>query len=78
MVAASLAPAAARAATAEASARTTLFDEPGGGNEGVRVLHPQVDASATFAETLSIALGYNVDIVTDDGPGRGVGPDQVP
>ena len=66
-------PTPARATTAEASARTTLFDEPGGGNEGVRVLHPQVDATATVADTVSFALGYNVDIVTGATP-RTFGP----
>jgi hypothetical protein len=62
------APSGARAATAEASSRVTLFDEPGQSREGVRVLHPQVDASATMADTFKLALGYNVDIVTGATP----------
>jgi hypothetical protein len=70
---ASILPATARAATAEASARTTLFDEPGSNNDGVRVLHPQVDGSVTLAETVSFAFGYNVDIVSGATP-RTFGP----
>jgi hypothetical protein len=73
-------PAPARGATAEAGARTTLFDEPGTGNKGVQVIHPQVDLSANFAETVSIAAGYNVDIVSGATPrtfGRTTGMDAV-
>jgi hypothetical protein len=63
----------AHAATGNAAIRTTLFDEPGGGNAGVQVVHPQVDLGATFADTVSIAAGYNVDIVTGATP-RTFGP----
>ena len=58
----------ARAATAEASSRVTLFAEPGQAREGVKVLHPQIDASATMADTFNVALGYNVDIVSGATP----------
>jgi hypothetical protein len=52
----------------EASARMTLFDEAGSTKEHVRVLHPQVDASANIADAVSFAAGYNVDIVTGATP----------
>jgi hypothetical protein len=64
---------AARAATAEASSRVTLFDEPAGNQKGVRVLHPQVDASANVADAVSFALGYSADVVTGATP-RTFGP----
>jgi hypothetical protein len=63
----------AQAATAEASSRVTLFDEPAGNQKGVRVLHPQVDASAKVADSVSFALGYNADVVTGATP-RTFGP----
>lgn len=62
------APTAARAATAEASSRITLFEEPSSTNQGVRVLHPQVDASANLGNVFNIALGHTVDIVTGATP----------
>lgn len=65
---AAAAPDAARANTAQASSRMTLFREPGGGNEGVRVYHPQIDASATLGSSFNIAAGYNVDIVSGATP----------
>ena len=63
----------ARAATGEASSRVTLFDEPAGNQKGIRVLHPQVDASMKFADSVSAAAGYNADIVTGATP-RTFGP----
>ena len=51
----------------------TLFDEPAGNQKGVRVLHPQVDASVKFADSVSVAAGYNADIVTGATP-RTFGP----
>jgi hypothetical protein len=71
-----LAPADARAATADASSRVTLFEEPAGNHKGVRVLHPQIDANATVADSVSFSLGYNVDIVTGATP-RTFGLDAV-
>ena len=66
---AALVPEAGHAASGgEASARMTLFDEAGSTKEPVRVLHPQVDASANIADTVSFAAGYNVDIVTGATP----------
>jgi hypothetical protein len=58
----------ARANTAEVSARTTMFDEPSNKNEGVRVIHPQVDANATVSSTVNFALGYSADVVTGATP----------
>jgi hypothetical protein len=58
----------ASANTAEVAARTTMFDEPSSKNQGVRVLHPQVDATATVASTVNFALGYSADIVTGATP----------
>jgi len=68
LVLAAFAPSRAQAATAEAASRVTLFEEPGKSNEGIHVVHPQVDASANIADTFNIALGYNVDIVTGATP----------
>jgi len=59
---------AARANTAEVAARTTMFDEPSNKNEGVRVIHPQVDATATVSSTVNFALGYSADVVTGATP----------
>jgi uncharacterized protein DUF3570 len=62
-------PVSARATnTAEVAARTTLFDEPSNKNQGVRVLHPQVDANATVASTVNFALGWSMDAVTGATP----------
>jgi len=58
----------ARANTAEVAARTTLFDEPSTKNQGVRVLHPQIDATATVSSTVNFALGYSADVVTGATP----------
>src|SRR5262245_9980666 len=54
----------AHAATAEGSARVTVFDEPSDKNRGVTVVHPQADVSATVASTFNIAAGYSADVVT--------------
>jgi Protein of unknown function (DUF3570) len=58
----------ARANTAEASARVTMFDEPSDKNMGVRVIHPQADVSAAVASTFNIAAGYSADVVTGATP----------
>ncbi|HMF43389.1 MAG TPA: DUF3570 domain-containing protein [Polyangia bacterium] len=60
----------AHANTAEVAARTTMFDEPSNrpGNDGVRVIHPQVDATATVSSTVNFALGYSADVVTGATP----------
>jgi hypothetical protein len=50
------------------AARTTMFDEPSNKNEGVRVIHPQVDATATVSSTVNFALGYSADVVTGATP----------
>jgi len=56
------------AATAEVAARTTVFDEPSSKNMGVRVVHPQVDASATVLSALNFAVGWSMDAVTGATP----------
>jgi hypothetical protein len=58
----------ARGATAEVAARTTFFDEPSTNNTGIRVIHPQVDATATVASTVNFALGWSMDAVTGATP----------
>jgi hypothetical protein len=60
----------ARAAEVEAAQRVTLFYEPStsGAHEGITVIHPQTDASATLASTVGIAAGYSVDIVSGATP----------
>lgn len=69
---------AADAAEVEAAQRFTLFQEPSKtpGNAGITVLHPQTDVSATLASTVSLAAGYEVDIVTGATP-RVFGVDTV-
>jgi hypothetical protein len=52
----------------QASSRITLFDEPSTSNAGVRVLHPQIDATAGLGSSFNINAGYNVDIVTGATP----------
>jgi hypothetical protein len=61
-------PGPARANQTEASSRITLFDEPSSKNSGIRVLHPQVDASAPLGSSLAVAAGYAVDIVSGATP----------
>lgn len=58
----------AAANTAEVAARTTVFDEPSTKNQGVQVIHPQVDATATVSSTVNFALGYSADVVTGATP----------
>src|SRR5439155_491015 len=58
----------ARANTAEVAARTTVFDEPSTKNQGVQVIHPQIDATATVSSTVNFALGYSADVVTGATP----------
>jgi hypothetical protein len=62
-----LAPAAARA-TQDASARVTLFKEPSSQNEGISVVHPQLDLGTTMGPELHLGLGYEVDIVSGATP----------
>ena len=56
------------AATAEASTRVTMFDEPSSKNQGVRVYHPQADVNVTAASTFNVAAGYSADVVTGATP----------
>jgi Protein of unknown function (DUF3570) len=78
LAAALVAPGVARAAEVEAAQRITLFQEPSStkGNDGVTVIHPQTDVSATLGSTLGLAAGYSVDIVSGASP-RVFGVDAV-
>ena len=55
-------------ANTEASSRVTLFREPSTSNNGITVVHPQVDASGAVTSTLNITAGYEVDIVSGATP----------
>jgi hypothetical protein len=55
-------------ATTEAASRVTLFKEPSAANEGITVVHPQVDVSAALGSSLNLAVGYEVDIVSGATP----------
>src|SRR4029077_7898148 len=48
--------------------RVTLFREPSTRNNGVTVVHPQVDASAALGSSFNLIAGYQVDIVTGATP----------
>lgn len=58
----------AGAVETEAAQRVTLFREPSSSNDGVTVLHPQTDVSATLASAVTLAAGYSVDVVTGATP----------
>jgi hypothetical protein len=55
-------------ATQDAAARVTLFREPSNANEGVRVVHPQVDLGTTLGPDFHFTAGYEVDIVSGATP----------
>jgi Protein of unknown function (DUF3570) len=55
-------------ATQDAQSRVTLFQEPSKVNEGIRVVHPQIDAGTTLGPDFHFGLGYNVDIVSGATP----------
>ena len=55
-------------ATQDAQARVTLFREPSTQNEGIRVIHPQIDASTTLGSDFRFTAGYEVDIVSGATP----------
>jgi hypothetical protein len=64
----------------EVSSRLTLFREPSKQNDGITVLHPQVDASAPIAGGLGIAAGWEADAVSGATPavaGPHVGVDAI-
>ena len=69
---ASVAPAAALA-NSEGASRITFFHEPSGSNDGITVIHPQLDVSAALSPTVDIFAGYAVDIVSGATP-RVFGP----
>ncbi|HET6150184.1 MAG TPA: DUF3570 domain-containing protein [Polyangia bacterium] len=56
------------AANTEAASRVTLFREPSTNNNGITVIHPQVDAAAGLGSSFHLVAGYQVDIVTGATP----------
>jgi hypothetical protein len=65
--AATLPSARARAGTAEVASRVTVFQEPSQENQGVSVIHPQLDVSGTLSDW-TISAGHAVDIVSGATP----------
>ncbi|HVT10593.1 MAG TPA: DUF3570 domain-containing protein [Polyangia bacterium] len=64
----------------EASARFTFFQEPSKENGGIKVIHPQVDASSPLGAGVGIAAGWAADAVTGATPavfGPHVGVDAI-
>jgi hypothetical protein len=51
-------------ATTEGATRLTIFREPSNSNEGITVIHPQLDVSAALSATFDLTAGYDVDIVS--------------
>jgi hypothetical protein len=58
----------ARAGTQDASTRVTVFSEPSSVNQGVVVVHPQLDLGTTLGPDFRLGAGYEVDIVTGATP----------
>jgi hypothetical protein len=58
----------ARAGTQGASTRVTVFSEPSSVNEGIRVVHPQLDLGTTLGPDFRFGAGYEVDIVSGATP----------
>jgi hypothetical protein len=55
-------------ATQDAQARLTLFREPSSENEGIKVIHPQIDAGTTLGPDFRFGVAYEVDIVSGATP----------
>ena len=55
-------------ATQDAQARLTLFREPSSQNDGVKVIHPQVDVGTTLGPDFRLGVAYEVDIVSGATP----------
>jgi hypothetical protein len=55
-------------ATQDAAARVTVFSEPSHLNEGINVVHPQIDLGTTVGPDFHFAAGYEVDIVSGATP----------
>jgi hypothetical protein len=55
-------------ATQDAQARLTLFREPSSQNDGIKVIHPQVDVGTTLGPDFRFGVGYEVDIVSGATP----------
>jgi Protein of unknown function (DUF3570) len=55
-------------ATQDAQARVTLFREPSSENDGIRVVHPQIDVGSTLGPDFHLGVGYEVDIVSGATP----------
>jgi hypothetical protein len=64
----SVLPAAPARATQDGAARVTIFREPSRANEGITVVHPQLDLGTTMGPELHLGLGYEVDIVSGATP----------
>ena len=55
-------------ATSEGASRITFFHEPSSSNDGITVIHPQLDVSAALGPSFDISAGYAVDIVSGATP----------
>jgi hypothetical protein len=65
-------------ATQDAQARVTFFKEPSSKNEGIKVVHPQLDVGTSLGPDFHLAVGYEVDIVSGATPAvYGVRPGTV-
>jgi hypothetical protein len=63
-------------ATQDAAARVTVFREPSSKNEGINVIHPQLDLGTTLGPDFRLSAGYAVDIVSGATP-RSFGVDTI-
>jgi hypothetical protein len=52
----------------EAQMRLTFFQEPSAKNQGIKVIHPQVDVAAPIGGGLSLAAGWEADAVSGATP----------
>jgi hypothetical protein len=59
--------------TTDGATRLTIFREPSSSNEGITVIHPQLDVSAALGATFDLTAGYEMDIVSGATP-RVYGP----
>lgn len=64
---AAVAPATAHA-NSEGASRVTFFREPSSANDGITVIHPQLDVSAALSPSVDLSAGYAVDIVSGATP----------
>ncbi len=52
----------------EAAARLTFFREPSTANDGILVIHPQVDVASPIAGGLGLSAGWEADVVSGATP----------